>query len=102
MFRILFFTIVFILTTAAAQAENVQYDIRVDGMTCPFCVATSEKALKKIEGVELISTDLEAGVIHVCTDDSVIFTEEQLKELFLEKGFTYRSMTKRDECTIDE
>ncbi len=30
-----------------ALADDVQYEIRVDGITCPFCVATSERALKK-------------------------------------------------------
>lgn len=100
MLRTLFFTAIFVFATAAARAGDVQYDIRVDGMTCPFCVATSEKALKRIEGVKRVTTDLEAGLIRVCADDSVIFTDEQLKKLFLEKGFTYRSMTKRGGCTI--
>ncbi len=35
----------FILAGTAALADDVQYDIRVDGITCPFCVATSEGAL---------------------------------------------------------
>ena len=29
----------FVLAGAAALADDVQYDIRVDGITCPFCVA---------------------------------------------------------------
>ena len=86
----------------SAFAADVQYDLRIDGITCPFCVATSEKALKKIEGVKFVSADLKAGVISVCADDSVVFTEDQLRTLFLDKGFTYKSMTRRDGCTITE
>lgn len=100
MLRLLLFTSVFALAGAAAQAADVQYDLRVDGMTCPFCVATSEKALRKLDGVKRISTDLDAGIIRVCTDEAVVFTDDQLTKLFLDKGFTYRSMTKRDGCTI--
>ncbi len=100
MLRMLLLTSVFVLAGAAAQAGEVQYDIRVDGMTCPFCVATSEKALKKIDGVKRISTDLDAGVISVCADEAVVFTDDQLTKLFLDKGFTYRSMTKHDGCAI--
>jgi mercuric ion binding protein len=96
----LLFTSLFALAGAAAQAGEVQYDIRVDGMTCPFCVATSEKALRKIDGVSRISTDLDAGVISVCADEAVVFTDDQLTKLFLDKGFTYRSMAKRDGCKI--
>jgi len=88
------------LAAGAAQASDVQYNLRVDGMTCPFCVATSEKALKKIDGVKRVSTDLDADVIRVCADETVEFTEEQLRELFLDKGFTYKGMTKQEGCTI--
>ncbi len=34
-----------ITVTGIARADDVQYDIRVDGITCPFCVATSERAM---------------------------------------------------------
>jgi len=87
-------------SASAANAADVQYNIRVDGMTCPFCVATSEKALKKIKGVTRVSTNLKKGLIRVCTADSVTFTDKQLKTLFLKKGFTYKSMTKDNGCTI--
>ncbi|MFQ5564266.1 MAG: heavy-metal-associated domain-containing protein [Parvularculaceae bacterium] len=83
-----------------AQAGDIQYDLRIDGITCPFCVATSEGALKKIDGVKKVSSDIETGVISVCTEESVVFTDDQLKKLFLDKGFTYRGMEKRQGCVI--
>ncbi len=81
-----------------AFAADVEYEMRVDGLTCPFCVATSEKALRKIKGVKNVSSNLEQGLLFVCTDETVEFTDNQLRELFLSKGFTYRSMTKGDSC----
>ena len=95
------FLIVF-LFTSTALADDIQYDIRVDGITCPFCVATSERALKKIEGVHTVGSDLETGTLFVCAESQVAFTDAQLKKLFLDKGFTYRSFEKTSGCSIGE
>lgn len=80
----------------------LQYDIRVDGMTCPFCVATSQKALKKIAGVRAVAANLQRGEMYVCVDDGTVFTDAQLKKLFLSKGFTFRSFTTAQGCSIDD
>ncbi len=77
---------------APSLAEEVGYEFRVDGMTCPFCAATSESALRNIDGVSSANADLDAGLISVCASRDVVFTDEQLTELFLDRGFTYRSM----------
>ena len=92
--------LVAITLAGTARADDVQYDIRVDGITCPFCVATSERALKKIAGVHAVGSDLEAGTIFVCADSQVTFTDAQLKQLFLDKGFTYRSFEKTSGCSM--
>jgi len=101
MLKVMFLSAGAWLAAGAANAGDIQYDLRVDGMTCPFCVATSEKALKKIEGVKAVSTNLDEGIISVCADETVEITDDQLRELFLDKGFTYRNMTKQDGCTIE-
>ena len=93
------FFIAFVFT-GTALADDVQYDIRVDGITCPFCVATSERALMKITGVHAVGSNLETGTIFVCADRQVTFTDAQLKQLFLDKGFTYRSFEKSPGCSI--
>ncbi len=90
----------FVLAGTAALADDVQYDIRVDGITCPFCVATSERALKKIEGVHSVGSNLETGTIFVCADSQVALSDAQLKQLFRDKGFTYRSFEKTSGCSI--
>jgi mercuric ion binding protein len=87
------------LAAAPAFAADMQYVLRIDGITCPFCVATSEKALKKIDGVKSVSSNLKAGTITVCADDEKVkSTDDQLAALFKEKGFTYRSMEVTGAC----
>ncbi len=82
-----------------SQNDDVQYTLRIDGISCPFCVATSEKALKEIEGVEDVKSNLKEGTITVCADaKKVSFTDEQFTELFKKKGFTYRGMEKAEQC----
>ena len=98
--RTILFLVAFAVTSTAALADDVQYDIRVDGITCPFCVATSERALKKIEGVQSVGSNLETGTIFVCADSQVALTDAQLKQLFRDKGFTYRSFEKTSGCSI--
>ena len=100
MVRTILLSVVLALSSTAVFAD-VQYNIRVDGITCPFCVATSERALKKISGVHAVGANLETGTIFVCADSRVTFTDPQLKELFLNKGFTYRSFEKVAECSMD-
>ena len=98
--HIILFLVAFVIIGTAALADEVQYEIRVDGITCPFCVATSERALMKIEGVHAVGSDLETGTIFVCAESRVAFTDAQLKQLFRDKGFTYRSFEKTSRCSI--
>ncbi len=99
---ILFILSLFIFFAIPSSAQQqIQYDIGIDGVTCPFCVATSEKALKRIDGIELIKSDLETGTISVCGDPSLILEEQELTKLFLKKGFTFRSLKRFEGCSFD-
>jgi mercuric ion binding protein len=87
------------INTFPVLAKDIQYTIRVDGISCPFCVATSEKALKKIAGVRDVESDLKEGTITVCADaEETSFTDKQLTELFKKNGFTYHGMEIADQC----
>ena len=91
--------IVLLLTATPAFARDVQLVLRIDGITCPFCVAASEKDLRKIDGVKGVSSSLKDGTITICVDDEKVrFTDRQLTKLFREKGFTYRGMKKGGAC----
>ncbi|MGB5578962.1 MAG: heavy metal-associated domain-containing protein [Woeseia sp.] len=81
-----------------ASAEDAQFMIRVDGVTCPFCVATSERTLAKIKGVHSVNSDLNSGIIYVCADETTDLSATRLTELFSKRGFTYRSVRKSTGC----
>lgn len=100
--NIILFIVTLFATSISYANHGVEYDIRIDGITCPFCVASSEKALKKVDGVHSISTNIETGIMTVCTDPTLVLKDEQLKALFLKKGFTYRSISKIGSCTTGD
>lgn len=87
-----------LVLSASPALAGTQYDLRVDGLTCPFCAATSEKALKRLDGVTSVKTNLEAGVISVCAGPDTRLSDAKLKSLFLSKGFTYRGMSRKGQC----
>ncbi len=71
-------------------AETRVYSIRVDGLACPYCAYGIEKKLNEIKGVKFLNMDLDKGIVTVETDN-VKLEDAQLKQLFQDSGFTYRS-----------
>ena len=79
----------------AAFAAGTQYQMRVDGLACPYCAYGIEKKLKKIDGVEKIDVDLNKGLVTVNVAEGVQLSEARMSQLFKDAGFTYRSMVKK-------
>jgi len=77
-------------------AAGTHYEMRVDGLACPFCAYGIEKKFKAIEGTDNISVDLDKGLVSVNLIEGKELTEQQMKKLFNDSGFTYRSMKKSD------
>lgn len=75
-------------------AAGTHYEMRVDGLACPFCVYGVEKKLKAIEGISNITVDLDKGLVKVDLIEGKELTDVQMKKLFNDAGFTYRSMKK--------
>ncbi len=82
--------------SGVVMAAGMQYELRVDGLACPFCAYGIEKKLKKTAGVKTVEFDLEAGKVIVTTEESARFTEKEMERLIEEAGFTLRGMTKRE------
>lgn len=75
-----------------AMAATVVYSIRVDGLACPYCAYGIEKKLNELEGIKFIDMDLEKGIVTV-EAYGVKLEDQQLRQLFQDAGFTYRSKT---------
>ncbi len=90
----IFATLSLFSVSQTSFAAGTHYDIRVDGLACPFCAYGIEKKFKKMEGISDIKVDLDKGVVSVNAAEGVELQADKLKKLFNESGFTYRSMKK--------
>ncbi len=84
-----------LLWSGMTVAAGTQYDLRVDGLACPFCAYGIEKKLKKTRGVTSVEIDLERGVVVVKAGEGAKLNEARLKQLVKDAGFTLRSMTEK-------
>ena len=90
------FVIALIMWSASAMAEGTRYEMRVDGLACPYCAYGIEKKLKKIDGVDNIEVDLNNGLVTVRVAEGVTLSKSQMIKLFNDAGFTFRSMSIED------
>lgn len=73
-------------------AASTQYVMHVDGLACPYCAYVIEKKLRAIKGVEKSNVDLDKGLVTAEVKEGTSLGEEQMKQLFQDAGFTFRSM----------
>ena len=77
-----------LLLPVAAVAAQTQYQLRVDGLACPFCAYGIEKELKRTEGVESLEIDINAGTVTVTMAEGAAMTEDQASRIVADAGFT--------------
>ncbi len=75
----------------AALAAPTQYQLRVDGLACPFCAYGVEKMLKHTEGVAGIDIDINAGTVTVTMAEGATLTEARAGRIVKDAGFTLRA-----------
>lgn len=86
----LFSALILSLLSLGAIAQTTLYTIRVDGLACPYCAYGIEKKLNEINGIKFLDINLDKGLVTVKANN-VKLEDSQLKKLFEDSGFTYRS-----------
>ena len=77
-----------LLLPLSAFAAPSQYQLRVDGLACPFCAYGIEKELKRTEGVAGIAIDINAGTVTVTMAEGATMTEAKASQIVKDAGFT--------------
>ncbi|MDZ4142550.1 MAG: heavy-metal-associated domain-containing protein [Methylotenera sp.] len=88
-----------ILLATSALAAPVSYQLRVDGLSCPFCAYGIEKKLGALEGVQGIETNIKDGIVIVTMKDGVTLDEASAKKAVKEAGFSMRSFKQAPSAT---
>ena len=80
-----------LLLPLSAFAAPSQYQLRVDGLACPFCAYGIEKELKRTDGVAGIAIDINAGTVTVTMAEGATLTEAKADRIVKDAGFTLSS-----------
>ncbi|NOZ58098.1 MAG: heavy metal translocating P-type ATPase, partial [Euryarchaeota archaeon] len=70
--------------------------LRITGMTCAMCVATIEKALKGLEGVQEVSVNLGTESARVVYDPGMVSLED-IRQAIEKTGYTYIGVAEEEE-----
>jgi len=81
-----------ILVTTSVLAAPATYQLRVDGLSCPFCAYGIEKKLGALEGVQSVETNIKDGVVIVIMKDGATLNEATAKKAVKEAGFSLRKL----------
>lgn len=81
-------------TGALAQetTDKTYIQIRVDGLSCPFCAYGLEKKLKKVDGATDLHIELEEGLVSFAVPKDKKPTVESLRKVVTDAGFTPRKI----------
>lgn len=81
-----------ILVATSVLAAPLTYQLRVDGLSCPFCAYGIEKKLGALEGVQGVETNIKDGIVIVTMKDGVTIDEASAKKAVKEAGFSLRKL----------
>lgn len=81
---------------AAAHAGSHAYRLYVDGLACPFCAYGVEKKLSRVEGVETLTLDIDAGHVTVTMAPGRALDEAVARQAISEAGFTLRGFERTE------
>ena len=88
-----------------ARVQSVS--LQVDGLACPFCAYGLEKKLKKVEGVEKLTIDLESGRVRLTLKGDVKLGGEEgpglvslARKAVKDGGFTVREVRATVDGTV--
>jgi copper chaperone CopZ len=81
-------------TTTIAQEDTgkAYIQIRVDGLSCPFCAYGLEKKLKKVDGAKNLLIELEEGLVSLDVPNNKKPSEAAIKKIVTDAGFTPRAI----------
>ncbi len=83
-----------VIWTAAAFAAEVQYEVGVDGLACPFCAYGIEKKLSSIDDVQEIAVDITKGLVIVTMTEGSELSEQLARQKVKDAGFSVRSFAR--------
>lgn len=82
-------------TSAVQEADTKQkVEVRVDGMSCMFCVYSLEKKFSGLEFVDELEINISEGILSFQIPSDAEFSDEDIEEHVKDAGFTPREISR--------
>jgi len=82
----------------SAYAGEIKQIMQIHGAACAACAYGLEKKFMKIDGVKRFDINLKDGLVSICTDEKLAFSDEQLTQIFIESGYSYKGKKIEPSC----
>lgn len=76
----------------AALTAETKVEVRVDGLSCPFCAYGLEKKLKKIDGIKDLKIDIKNGLVTFALKEGKSVDEKTIVKIVKDAGFTAKEI----------
>lgn len=73
---------------APAHADAMGYEVRVDGLACPFCAYGLERKLRELPGVSTVEVELRTGTARFDVAEGRVVTPAAVRSAVGEAGFS--------------
>ena len=90
------------LFASGAMAAQAAWQLRVDGLACPFCAFGIEKKLNAIKGVERVEVDIASGTVTVTMTEGATLDEAAARKAVREAGFSLRGFRSIQSTSLGE
>lgn len=77
---------------SVAFAEIKEVEIRIDGLSCPFCVFGLKQQMKKLEAIDRLNISLKNSLARITLKEGSSLNIEDLKNAVKDAGFSVREI----------
>lgn len=85
-------TLIMVMFIRLTSGEPARVQVKVDGLSCPFCAYNLEKQLKRVEGVEDLKLRIDTGMAEFKIKEGKSIDVDGIKKAVKDGGFTPREM----------
>ena len=85
-------TLIMVIFIRLSSGEPSRVQVKVDGLSCPFCAYNLEKKLKRVEGVEELKLRIDTGLAEFNVEEGKSIDVDGIKKAVKDGGFTPRDI----------
>lgn len=85
-------TLIIAMFIRLTSGEPNRVQVKVDGLSCPFCAYNLEKKLKRVEGVEDLKLRIDTGLAEIKIEEGKSIDIDGIKKAVKDGGFTPRDI----------